>query len=318
MANSYSGTITAGEIVALTEAMAEVYSADVMYKARGILRYEDFAVRKEELTKSNGETVNFTTYDDITMGGKLTEGTAMETQNMSASQTQVTVDEWGNAIGVTERLLQLSWDDEMANATTLLGRDYAKVRDLSIRDEIETAGSTIFTTPGASAVGDVRLTDTMDIETLRDAVEVLEDEDTPKFNDDFYICFLSPHQAAGLRRDPDWIAAQNYAGTRRLFTGEIGRWEDIIFITTTYQRRGDKPAAHPAYDATLDAAGADGQHLFRASVFGDICIGVADALFVEVRDGGIVDFGRQHRFAWYGMWGVGVLNTEYAVQIISS
>jgi hypothetical protein len=35
---------------------------------------------------------------------------------------------------------------------------------------------------------------------------------------------------------------------------------------------------------------------------------------VELRDGGILDFGREHALAWYAIWGFGLI-TDQAVVI---
>ena len=36
---------------------------------------------------------------------------------------------------------------------------------------------------------------------------------------------------------------------------------------------------------------------------------------VELRDGGVIDFGREHGLAWYAIWGFGVITSESRVII---
>jgi len=36
---------------------------------------------------------------------------------------------------------------------------------------------------------------------------------------------------------------------------------------------------------------------------------------VELRDGGVIDFGREHGLAWYAIWGFGVITHESRVVI---
>ena len=319
MANSYSGVSTSGLITSLPQALMDVYSLDILHNAQGIMRYEEFAVKKTELSAAPGQRVLFTAYSDITRGTVLTESASLETKSMAASQIPCVVTEYGNAIGMSEKLLQLSWDNLLSEASTLLGRDYAVVRDLSIRDVVAAGGTnTLFTTAGATNVGGVLPGDYFDVETLRVGLEALQTANAPKFYGDFYVCFVHPHQAAYLRRDPDWIAAHHYAGSRNLFNGEVGRWEDCIFVVTTHQGNGAAGSGAPGYEALLDGAGDDGQNLYRATLIADQAYGVADALPVELRDNGVQDFGRTHALAWYGIWGQTVLNDEHLVQIISS
>ena len=314
-----SGVATTANTTALPQALLDVYSLDILHKAQGSMRFEDFSVRKQELLAAPGENVKFTIYDEISRGGELTEGSDLSTNAMSASQKTITVTEWGNAIAVSEKLLRLSWDDVMAEAATLLGRDFGVVRDLALRDALISGVShNIFSSLDAGAVADIEAADTFDIESIRRAVEILQTENAPKFYGDYYACFLHPHQAASLRRDPDWVAAHQYAGSRNLFNGEIGRFEDVIFISTTHMPNGAASSSTPGFDSALDNAGANGIDLYKAVVFGDQCLFVADSLPVELRDNGVEDFGRKHGLAWYSIFGVKVLNEEYGVEIISA
>lgn len=313
-----TGVGTGGSYVALPQAVLEVYSADILHQSMGVMRYETFAVQKTELSVTPGQVIKFTTYNNITRGGALAEEDKLTTQKMSASQKSCTVTEYGNAIAVSEKLLQLSWDDVLKEAAFLLGRDYGLVTDLMLRDVVRAGGSTLFTTPGAAALGQVAAADYFDIETLRLGIEQLMTANAPKFNNDFYVCFAHPHQIAYLKRDPDWVSANNYANTRRLFTGEVGRWEDTIFIATTHQGNGAAPASDAGYVAAYANAGLGGQHLYQATLLADQSYGFAVALPVEMRDNGVEDFGRKHGLAWYSIYGGCVLNDEYIVHMISS
>lgn len=327
--------VNANGLTALPEAMLEVFSLDILHNAQGIMRFEEFAVRKQELLAAPGEVVKFTIYDDLlrTGTGQLTEGVSLSGKAMNANQKSITVTEWGNAINVSEKLLRLSWDDVMAEAATLLGRDYAVTRDLAIRDALF-AGAASLVGQQISAAADVTVDaqgnpvgnvanieadETMTIEHIREAVEILQTNDAPKFFGDYYVCFLHPHQAAYLRRDQDWINAHQYVGTRNLFNGEIGRWEDVIFIVTTHAPNGAAAANTPGHDASL-VAGQPNMTVngYKACVFADQCLYIADSLPVELRDNGVEDFGRTHGLAWYSIFGVDCLKPEYAVSILTA
>lgn len=318
MADQFSGVATAGDIVALPQALLQVYSTDIEHEALGVTRFAEFTVKKTELGALPGQTVVFTRYANLTKGGKLTEDVALELQNLSAAQHSITVTEYGNAVGVSEKLLQLSYDDVLSEAAVLLGRDYAVVLDTEIRDTlIDNLPNALFA-GAATSLGTLTNGDQMDTEIIRDAVEVLQTQNAPKFNGDFYISFLHPHQIAHLKRDPDWVAANNYANTRNLFNGEVGRWEDVVFISTTHMPNGAVGVADPAYKAALDGAGADGQDLYQGVIFGDACVGWAEALPVEMRESGVMDFGRKHGIAWYSIMGFDLLFDNYGVTISTS
>lgn len=317
MANEYSGVATAGNMVGLPQAILQVYSSDILHEAMGIMMFEEFCAQKEELGATPGQSITMTRYNNISRGGQLDEETEMEVKSMSASQHGVTVTEYGNAIGISEKLLQMSFDDQMTEAGILLGRDYAVVNDLMIRDAVAGGSQVVYAgnrTARASLVGG---TDYFDVEMVRQAVEVLQTKNAPKFGGDYYVGFVHPHQAAYLKRDPDWIAANNYANTRALFTGEIGRWEDVVFINTTHSQNGAAASSDPGYLAALVNAatgGASSAHVYESLFFGDSAVGKATGLPVEMRDNGIQDFGRKHSLAWYSIMGAAILEDDFIVR----
>lgn len=319
MANAWSGVTTAGEVVALPESIRVVYSNDILFEAVGIMKFLDFAVVKTELGRDAGQTVTFTKYDNITRGGALVEQTDLVSKAMSASQISITVTEYGNAVGVREKLLQVAWHDTLSTAAKLLGRDYAVVTDLFLRDTVLAAGTNLLYGGGAAAMAAMDgAADYFDVEIVREAVELLQTANAPKFNGDYYICFIHPHQAAYLKRDPDWVAANNYANTRRLFNGEIGRWEDVIFISTTHMNNGAVGVSDPAYELALingATGGLNPAHVYRSCILGDNAFGYAQGLPVELRDNGVQDFGRKHALAWYSIMGAGLIDADYIVNI---
>lgn len=329
-------------LVGLPEALLDVYSLDILHNAQGIMRFEEFAVRKQEMLAAPGENIKFTIYDDILRGGKLEEDESLSAKAMAATQETITIEEWGNAIKVSEKLLQLSWDDVLGEAATLLGRDYAVVRDLALRDCIfglnnRVGASNLISmndadvggnggVPNAqdpnqidagNALSDIEAGETFNIEAIRKSVEILQTANAPKFFGDYYVCFLHPHQAAYLRRDPDWVNAHQYVGTRNLFSGEIGRWEDVIFVVTTHAPNGANDGT-AGFEANLKEAGHNNIDLYQACVLADQALYVADSLPVELRDNGVEDFGRTHGLAWYSLFGTKLLKPEYAVKITSA
>ena len=316
----YSGTVTAGEVVALPQALLDVYSLEIEHNAMPIMRFEEFAEKKTDLEKEVGERVIFTTYNNLERGGQLLEHENLSEKNMSASQKGITVTEYGNAVGVREKLIQLSYDDALKEAALLLGRDYAVVNDMMCRDALYQDTNIYYCGGRATRALMQGAVDYMDIESVRIAVELLQTNNAPKYMSDYYACFCAPHQVAYIKRDPDWIAANNYANTRALFTGELGRWEDVIFIGTTMAPNGAAATSDPGYEAALkDAAtaGIANADVYRAVICGENAFGRASALPVEMRDNGVQDYGRKHGLAWYAIMGAKLLEENNAVIIES-
>lgn len=322
MANQFNTAVAAdGNHIVLPQALLDVYSSDILHEAIGVMRFEDFAVRRTDLMVTPGRKITFTKYNNLSRGGKLVENVAMESKTMSAATIDITVDEYGNAVGVSELLLRTSWDNLLAEQALLLGRDYATVRDIEVRDVLEGGGNTLFVNSRASK-DDLVAGDLMDTATIRSGVEQLRTANAPKFMGDFYACFVHPHQVVSLQSDPEWTAAHNYHQTRALFNGEVGRWHDVIFIETTHASNGATAATAPGYDILLDKDDAGNPNLdvhgYRSILLADQAYAIADALPVEMRDNGVEDFGRLHKLAWYAIWGQGILNGDFIYHLISA
>ena len=313
-----TAVVTGGDNVKFTDAVRMVYSKEIEFKALPVMRFFQFATVKTELGTEPGLTISMLTYDNLALGGALTEMTNMTTQALSGSTKQITVQEYGNAVSVSELLVQSSFDDIMASATTLLGRDYAMVVDCELRDAALGNDSYIVYAGKKTSRANITKDDIFDVSTIKDAIEILATNNAPKYANTNWICFVHPHQSRTLRDDSAWINASNYGAPDQLFTGEIGRIDDTRFIETTLMCNGACAESDPAFDATLKH-GAEGApadvDIYQAVIFGDAYFGIAFSLPVELRDNGVEDFGRKRSLAWYSIFGVGILHKDYGVVI---
>ena len=311
-----TAVVNGGDNVKFTDAVRTVYSKEIEFKALPNMRFLQFATVKTELGVEPGLTISMLTYDNLVLGGALTEMTKLETQALSGSTKQITVSEYGNAVAVSELLVQSSFDDIMASATTLLGRDYAMVVDCELRDVALSGTNRVYAMDGTTKVTSregLKATCTMKVSTIKDAIEILSTNNAPKAaGGAYWICFVHPHQSRGLRDDSAWINASNYGAPEQLFTGEIGRIDDCRFIETTLMCNGAAASTDPAYNAELKAGAVP---VYQAVLFGDAYYGIAFSLPVELRDNGVEDFGRKRSLAWYAIFGVGKLNDKYGVVI---
>lgn len=306
----------------LDEAIQTIWSKEILFQAMPILRYEQFAVKKTELGVQPGLQIKFMRYDNLsTAGSDLTEGVRMETVNLSAEQFNITVAEKGKAVAVSELLLNASFDDVMASASRLLGRQMAMVMDEGARDTLLT-GSTVHYgyqpkhlsgtptataaspyDPGTISANRAGLTGTFyfGVSNVKDAVERLATQNIPRLGET-YVCFIHPSQSRRLRDNPEWIEVTKYAGPGNFMLGEIGRINDVVFIETTQVKK-------------ITNAGGGAVTAYQASMIGDNAFGHAISLPVELRDGGVLDYGREHGLAWYSIWGYGRITDAAIVTI---
>jgi N4-gp56 family major capsid protein len=293
----YSGTNSQ-----LSAAIQTIWSKEILFQAMPVLRFEQFAVKKTELGVQPGLTINFMRYNNLGDASQLVEGTRMETRALSASQFSITVAEHGYAVAVSELLLNASFDDVMASASRLLGRNMALYLDKSARDTIALGTSVIYgynppaSTTGAfgqyndGTAGTTRasLTGTFYLSpgVVKDAVETLSTKNVPRLGET-YVALIHPHQSRWLRNFPEFIEVTQ---CRRVTNG-----------------------AGTGYTTDTGDTGNGNRDRYTAYFLGDNAFGHAISLPVELRDGGVLDFGREHALAWYAIWGFGKITDESIV-----
>jgi N4-gp56 family major capsid protein len=408
----YGGSVATGSTM-MGPAIQTIWSKEILFQSMPVLRFEQFAVKKTELGTMPGLTVNFMRYNNLPMpSGPLIEGVRMKTHAITANQYAITVQEQGFAVAVSELLLNASFDDIMASASRLLGRNMALYMDSQARQTLARASSVVFgyQKPGAintgygvyeggtpaSVVGDIvtaagtgTLADNFWLTpySIKDAVEVLASKNVPRLGET-YVCFVHPHQSRRLRDTPEWIEITKYAAPGNFMLGEIGRLDDVVFIETTQvgapltTTAGNYAQLYPGLPGTQVttpnpfnpdfrggttlgmtaaqlAAGGTGAPagynvatdpftdiadpgtlddlptgdtglpgwgepwgptggIYEAMMLGDNAFGHAISLPVELRDGGVLDFGREHALAWYAIWGWGVVTDSSVVKIVTN
>ena len=309
----------------LGQAIQTIWSKEILFQAMPILRFEQFAVKKTELGVQPGLTINFMRYNNLPNASQLVEGVRMQTVALTASQFSITVAEQGFAVSVTELLLNASFDDVMASASRLLGRNMAQYLDYSARNTLLLASSAIFgynylvgdsSTPyqrtsvspydaGTAATsvsglsGQYYLTPPL----VKDAVLTLASKNVPRLGET-YVAFVHPAQSRRLRDTPEFIEVTKYAAPGNFALGEIGRLYDCVFIETTQVNSAPNGNTTPST-------------YYQGIVIGDNAFGHAISLPVELRDGGVLDFGREHALAWYAIWGLGLI-TDWSVVICNT
>lgn len=302
----------------LGPAIQTIWSKEILFQAMPILRFEQFAVKKTELGVAPGLTINFMRYINLPADqAPLVEGVRMQTKSITAEQYSITVTEHGYAVAVSELLLNASFDDVMASASRLLGRNMALYLDQQARDTLLTGTSQIFGyatptgaitpispydagTPGSLATIDTATKFYLSPHSVKDAVETLASKNVPRLGET-YVFFIHPHQSRRLRDTPEFIEVTKYAAPGNFMLGEIGRLYDAVFIETT-QIKQTVGTNSTRYDAIA---------------IGDNAFGHAISLPVELRDGGILDFGREHALAWYAIYGLGKI-TDDAIVVVST
>lgn len=287
------------------------YSKEIIRTAQPRLRFSQFAKKRTELATNSGGSIEFTKYNSIKKGGKLTEGVNMDEKALSNSKVNINVTEYGNAIRVSEKAIQLSMHDELQEASIALANDMALVLDEELRDVALSTTNTLYgggkTTGSSLTTGDAFTTT-----TIKDAVEQLSSNNAPKFDGNYYICIAHPHQLRQLRDDPNWINAHQYVdtGVGNIYSGEVGMYEGVRFVETTIMPSNDAVSSQSKFGTSVPT--------WEAVIFGENAFAWAEALEVEMRTEQGKDFGRIHGLAWYSIWGFGLIEEKNIISVVTA
>ena len=186
---------------------------------------------------------------------------------------------------------------------------------------------------------------------VKDAALTLAGKNIPRLGET-YVQFVHPKQSRDIRSNPEFIEVTKYAAPGNFMLGEIGRLYDVVFIETTQVKKLAVNAAYTtstsvgvlpdAYSVPVKAntapgsggnpesadftaekgyltnATGNGAEVYESIMIGDNAFGHAISLPVELRDGGVLDFGREHALAWYAIWGLGVITDQAIVKVYTN
>jgi N4-gp56 family major capsid protein len=178
---------------------------------------------------------------------------------------------------------------------------------------------------------------------IKDSALTLAGKNIPRIGET-YVMFIHPKQSRDLRSNPEFIEVTKYAAPGNFMLGEIGRLYDTVFIETTQVKKlaanagyttsslvgapanagvvpvkantapgqGGNPtsADFTAEKGYLTSATGNAAEVYESIMIGDNAFGHAISLPVELRDGGVLDFGREHALAWYAIWGLGIITDQ--------
>jgi len=188
-----------------------------------------------------------------------------------------------------------------------------------------------------TALADVTQYHKLTTGAIKDSALVLASKNIPRIGET-YVQFIHPKQSRDLRSNPEFIEVTKYAAPGNFMLGEIGRLYDVVFIETTqvkllasgstvdYSSLVGAPAdqysapvkantgpglgGNPENPGASAPTGTLQTNVYESIMIGDNAFGHAISLPVELRDGGVLDFGREHALAWYAIWGLGIITDQ--------
>lgn len=251
----------------LTDEMKTYYSDYLIDMAEPELVHDQFA-QKHPIPKNGGKTIQFRKYSPLSSDINerlLTEGKTPGGQNLSMTVLEATVAQYGGYIELSDMLLLTAIDNNLVQATRLLGSQAGRVLDAITREEMANTTNEQFASGNVSGMAQLSSTNKehyLTVAAVKRAVRTLKRYNAPKI-DGSYIAIVHTDVAHDLMNDPEWRYPHEYKDTENIYEGEIGKVHGVRFVETSEGKVYDK-------------AGASGSDVYATFVFGADAYGTTD------------------------------------------
>lgn len=274
--------------------------------------------QKRKIPKNSGKRVEFrrwTAFDPAVATVALTEGVTPNGQSLKQTAIEAEIKQYGVFTEVSDMLRTTSYDDVVEGSTDLLGEQLGTAIEWITRDAMAMTTNVQFAN-GKTARNALTADDKLTTTEIRKAVRTLKKTKARKFTREggkpHFICICSPDATYDLQDDPIWQDVSKYSNAEQIYTGELGRLFDVVFVESTegkvYEGEGANSAdVHAALIFGEDAYGTidiEGSGAMRTIIKGPGSSGTADPLDQRSTVGAKVDG-----------YAVKVLNDEWIVAI---
>lgn len=297
----------------LSPEMKTFYDKNLIRLAEPKMIHDQFG-QKRPIPGGNGKTIEFRKFNalpHVPADMELVEGITPNGQNYGVTAITATVKQYGGYITTTDMLNLTAYDNNMQEIMKLLASQAGLVSDTITRDIIQ-AGTNVMYAGGKTArtgTGGLTAADVLTIEDIKKAVRWLRRNNAETINGD-YVAIVHPDVVYDLMKDSEWIDANQYAGSGRIFEGEIGKMYGVRFVENT-QAKIWKPASLPIYGTLVLAANAFGVTAINGS-------GI-ETIVKQLGSGGSSDPLNQRATAGWKLQKTAVILTqEYMVRIESA
>lgn len=221
----------------LSDEMRTFYSDYLIDNAEPLLVHDQFG-QKRPIPANGGKTIQFRKYDSLPkLTTTLAEGVTPTGQSLNMGIVEATVSQYGGYVEFSDILLLTAIDNNMSEATKLLGSQAGRTLDTITREVLaggtnvqfgEEAVNARYLLKGGLTSGNHYLT----VDCIRRAVRTLKNQNAEKI-EGTYVAIIHPDCSYDLMSDPAWKAPHQYADPTHIYEGEIGKIEGVRFVEST-------------------------------------------------------------------------------------
>lgn len=279
MLNLFGGNTNITGDSGLSDEMKTYYSDYLIDMAEPELVHDQFG-QKHPIPKNGGKTIEFRKYDPLPKAlTPLTEGVTPNGQKLNMGVITATVKQYGGFIELSDMLLLTAIDNNLVQATKLLGSQAGRTLD-TITREVLNGGTNVQYAEGqvnsraALSYTDENTNHNLTVNAVRRAVRFLKVMNAPRING-YYAGIIHPDCSYDLMSDPKWVNVKTYSDPEGIYEGEIGRIEGVRFVETSEAK-------------VFTGAGASGRDVYSTLIIGADAYGVT-----EITGGGLQHIVKQ-------------------------
>jgi len=273
MASNSTGNVTPYEGNGLSAEMKTYYSDYLIDMAEPKLVHDQFG-QKQPIPKGKGKTIEFRKYDPLPkMTTPLAEGVTPSGQKLNMGVITAEVKQYGGFIELSDILMLTAIDNNLVQATKLLGGQAGRTLD-TITREVLAGGTNVQFAEGqvdersALVGGQESGNHYLTVDAVRKAVRTLKRQNAETINGS-YVGIIHPDAAYDLMSDPKWINVKTYSDPEGIYAGEIGKIENVRFVESTEAK-------------IFEGEGADGVDVYSTLILGENAYGTT-----EISGGGL-------------------------------
>ena len=257
----------------LTKEMKVFYSDYLIDNAIPTLVHDQFG-QKHPIPKNGGKTIEFRKYSPLPkLTEALSEGVTPDGQSLTMSTIEATVAQYGGYITLSDVLLLTAIDNNLVQATKLLGAQAGATLD-TITREVLNGGTNVIYAGGKSGRTALDAASLITVDDIKKAVRLLKTQNAEQISGS-WVGIIHPDIAYDLTNDPAWKDVKTYSDPSDIYEGEIGKIFGVRFVETTEAKVWAK-------------AGASSRAVYSTLILGDNAYGVT-----EITGGGLQHIVKQ-------------------------
>lgn len=211
--------------------MKTFYDTELIRNAEPLLVHDMFG-QKRSIPKNGGKTIEFRRLNPFPKADKpLVEGVTPDGKKLDWSKLSATVNQYGDYVTVSDMLDLTAIDNNILEATVILGDQAGRTLDTVTREIINAGTNVQYAAGEVESRCELDESHIMTVAAVKKAVNTLKKGLAKKINGD-YVAIIHSNVAYDLMNDSEWQSVKDY-NPKDWYEGEIGRIFGCRFIETT-------------------------------------------------------------------------------------